>query len=315
MNTENQKVFFIIGIRRAGTSVMRQILSASEDISGVLFEPHPLWHSIQMQHFKRFKSPEHQAVLESFKKIGSHGKYVGAKFALNPGIDALDFLWIPRMFPQAKIIFMTRNINDVYQSYLNADKNTKRGAIPQTIYDPMFRWLEGWLWHIYDTTPDRTCWIHYDKLVENPLGEMEKIYACLGIKEIPSVAQIIHKPKNWKTKQGKKPSGEIGTLIKNGDSATVRIDDYGHAIPHVEKPSERYLRTGLSIPTLAEMNAKIERDKKIMSIPGPTEEGVQKEMAESGLDYYNAREKLREAAYGGKPPDGFSSWGDYFKAL
>ena len=71
----------------------------------------------------------------------------------------------------------------------------------------------------------------------------------------------------------------------------------------------------MSIPTLAEMNTKTERDKKITSIQGPTESEIKDEMVESGLDYYNARERLREKAYGGKPPDGFSSWGDYFKAL
>jgi len=246
MTMENLKVFFIIGIRRAGTSIMRQVLQESEDIEKVYFEPHPLWHAIQMQHFKRFKGPRYKEDIDNFLKVGTAGKYVGAKFALNPGIDAMDFLWIPRMFPMAKIIFMTRNINDVYQSYLNTDKNTKRGAIPQIIYDPMFRWLEGWMWHIYDTTPSRTCWIHYDKLVEDPLGEMSKIYECLGIKEIPGVPEIISKPKNWKTKPGKKPAGDEGKLIKSGDTKAANIDDFGHAIPE-EKPSERYLRTGMSI--------------------------------------------------------------------
>ncbi len=33
-----------------------------------------------------------------------------------------------------------------------------------------------------------------------------------------------------------------------------------------------------------------------------------------GETYYTAREKLRESAYGGKPPNGYSSWGDYWKS-
>lgn len=33
-----------------------------------------------------------------------------------------------------------------------------------------------------------------------------------------------------------------------------------------------------------------------------------------GESHYSARETLRERAYGGKPPDGFQSWGDYWKA-
>lgn len=31
--------------------------------------------------------------------------------------------------------------------------------------------------------------------------------------------------------------------------------------------------------------------------------------------WYTAREALREKAYGGKPPNGFQSWGDYWKAF
>lgn len=33
-----------------------------------------------------------------------------------------------------------------------------------------------------------------------------------------------------------------------------------------------------------------------------------------GHSWYTAREKLREQAYGGRPPGGFQSWGDYWKA-
>lgn len=46
----------------------------------------------------------------------------------------------------------------------------------------------------------------------------------------------------------------------------------------------------------------------------PTLEEIYKLMREQNLDFYNAREKLREKAYGGKPPEGFQSWGDYWKA-
>ena len=35
----------------------------------------------------------------------------------------------------------------------------------------------------------------------------------------------------------------------------------------------------------------------------------------SGESFYSAREKLREIAYGGKPPNGFDSWGTYWKCF
>lgn len=45
----------------------------------------------------------------------------------------------------------------------------------------------------------------------------------------------------------------------------------------------------------------------------PTEEEIRRLMESTGENYYNARERLREAAYGGKPPHGYGSWGDYWK--
>ena len=46
----------------------------------------------------------------------------------------------------------------------------------------------------------------------------------------------------------------------------------------------------------------------------PTEEEIRRYMKENNENYYNARERLREHAYGGKPPGGYSSWGDYWKS-
>jgi hypothetical protein len=47
----------------------------------------------------------------------------------------------------------------------------------------------------------------------------------------------------------------------------------------------------------------------------PTEKDIQARMELTGENYYGARERLREKAYGGKPPEGCSSWGDYWKSL
>jgi len=47
--------------------------------------------------------------------------------------------------------------------------------------------------------------------------------------------------------------------------------------------------------------------------PKVTEGAIRKLMEERNLSYYGAREKLREIEYGGKAPDGYASWGDYWK--
>jgi len=47
----------------------------------------------------------------------------------------------------------------------------------------------------------------------------------------------------------------------------------------------------------------------------PTDDEVMIYMKKHQENYYNARERLREKAYGGKPPNGYQSWGDYWKSL
>ena len=46
----------------------------------------------------------------------------------------------------------------------------------------------------------------------------------------------------------------------------------------------------------------------------PSNEEIEKYAKANKVDLYTAREKLREQAYGGKPPFGFQSWGDYWKS-
>lgn len=45
----------------------------------------------------------------------------------------------------------------------------------------------------------------------------------------------------------------------------------------------------------------------------PTEKQIKNKMKLEGKSYYNAREELRKL-YNGKVPDGYSSWGDYWKS-
>jgi hypothetical protein len=54
--------------------------------------------------------------------------------------------------------------------------------------------------------------------------------------------------------------------------------------------------------------------KELEACKEPTYYEIRQLEIESGLNYYNARERLREKAYGGKPPGGYSSWGDYWKS-
>ena len=47
------KLFFIIGLRRSGTSILRTLMLRHPDIGGIEFEPHDLWNAIELKHFPR----------------------------------------------------------------------------------------------------------------------------------------------------------------------------------------------------------------------------------------------------------------------
>ena len=201
---ENARLFILLGMRRSGTSIMRKIIAASPDVDTMLFEPHPLWHSIMMKHFKRFRGPEHHKRVETFRNSGRNGKVAGVKWALNPGIDSLDFIWLERVFPEAKFVIVFRDEDDTYQSYVNLDKNARRGAIPKHIYMPMFKWLEGCLWYFVDSNKDKAVAVNYEKVVEDPEKEMAKVWKLLGIRAPENLGSMIHKPENRKAEEKKK---------------------------------------------------------------------------------------------------------------
>jgi hypothetical protein len=45
----------------------------------------------------------------------------------------------------------------------------------------------------------------------------------------------------------------------------------------------------------------------------PSDAMIKDYMRIYGMNFYAAREKARKDAYGGKPPNGFSDWGTYWK--
>jgi hypothetical protein len=58
---------------------------------------------------------------------------------------------------------------------------------------------------------------------------------------------------------------------------------------------------------------EVERTKPKNEEPSDSE--VKEYMETNNENYYSSREALREKSYGGKPPSGYASWGDYWKAF
>ena len=213
--------FFIIGARRSGTSILRKIVGLSPGVEQILFEPHPLWHAVMMQHFSRFKSQPYKQTIDNFRPKGN-GTILGAKIALNPGIDAMDWVWLPRVYHKAKFIFIKRNSKDNYASYYHADKDSVRGIITERVYSPMYQWIWGSMFDFWKHNQTRAMIINYDKMIDSPLEETSQIWPFLGVAAPPDevITSMITAPENTtgkaliyrKMELGKKPEEEINLV-------------------------------------------------------------------------------------------------------
>lgn len=189
------KLFFVIGMRRSGTSILRTLLERNPDIAKVDFEPHPLWNAVDLAHFKRYENyPGVQRTLEDFRNRGRGDKWHGAKFALNPGVKALEWIWLPKTFPGSKIIFIIRNPQDTYQSYFKQDYQSVRGVLPEEIYTPSWHFIVDGFKRYAAANPDTACLVNYDELLLNLAREMSKCWRLLGVRGWTEFGDIIRPP-------------------------------------------------------------------------------------------------------------------------
>jgi len=191
------KLFFIVGVRRSGTSILRTLLQKHPKINSIDFEPHPLWFAVMMQHFDRFNDEDvWKRIVDDFKAKGKKDWH-GAKFALNPGIDALDWIWLDKVFEKPRFIFIKRSLMDSYKSYWSVDKDIRRGAIDENSYFPAFAFVQSTFEKFVCENPDRSCIIRFEELVEAPDRELRKITRILGLPNLRDMEKFIKKPKNW----------------------------------------------------------------------------------------------------------------------
>lgn len=189
------KLFFVIGMRRSGTSILRTLLEKHPKIAKVDFEPHPLWNAVDLAHFKRFENyPGVQETIEDFRRRGDGDKWHGAKFALNPGVKAMEWVWLPKTFPGSRIIFIIRNLVDTYDSYYKQDVDSVRGVIPWSIYLPFTELIFNGFNHYAKKNPETTCFVDYEKLLENPDLELQKAWKLLRMENMGGLSQYIKTP-------------------------------------------------------------------------------------------------------------------------
>ena len=189
------KLLFIIGIRRSGTSILRDLIAKHPDVAGIEFEPHDLWAAVDLKHFSRlYTKPRNQIwindTIGEFKRHGESGRYYGAKFALNPGVKALEWVWLKKTFPEAKFIFIKRDPQSTWNSYVKQDKGSVRGLITKDAYFPECM-------NIRDSFVDHlrtSILLTYENLLKNADKTLMPIWDWLELKHITGLNKYMKQP-------------------------------------------------------------------------------------------------------------------------
>jgi len=194
------KIVFIIGFRRSGTSFLRQLVKMSPDVEDILFEPHELLFSAQTIHIPRYQKSEYH--IKSIEKFKGHKKIFGAKIALNPGIEAMNWLWLEEKFDKPHYIFIMRKPEDTYDSWIKHETSV-RGIIPFDMYD-------AWWFHINvsfltfaQKNPERSVILTYEDLCRDANKTMDRVWKVLGLHSFDKdLNKLVKKGANYEKNSG-----------------------------------------------------------------------------------------------------------------
>lgn len=190
------KIVFIIGMRRAGTSILRTLVNLHPEVQNIEFEPHDLMYSVGTHHLQRYRNCRyHKDVINRFKHKGK--KYRGAKIVCNPYLSALGWKFLKKYYPGAKYIFTQRNWEDNYKSWYQTDKNSIRGVMPKELYKYFYDKINQTFKDYHKEHPNDSCILKYENLVANADKELKKAWKMLGIKEFTGLNKRMKKPTNW----------------------------------------------------------------------------------------------------------------------
>lgn len=200
MDNEGKKLVFVIGMRRSGTTILSELIRKHSEVGVIEFEPYELFQACALSEIRRYNDVAYfQKTIERYKRHNPK-RYFGAKFALNPGIEAMKWRLIAQVFPKAKFVFIKRGIKDTYDSWINVDKNSVRGICSFEMYLP-------WYWHIVEsfiefckTNLRKATIIDYEDLIRNADSEMERVWKILELESIKGLNGFMRKPKHWSNK-------------------------------------------------------------------------------------------------------------------
>lgn len=177
-------MFFLIGLRRSRTTLLKKLVEQSPDFPKICFEPHDFYYAMAMSPMKRYRN--YQALRNAYTN-----QYDGFKFALNPGICALEWKIIPQLYPNAKFVFIIRDPEETYQSYYKQDVNSYRGVIARNSYLLTARDVIKSFQTFSQNNKDQGIVIEDQTLVNSPDSTMEYVWDFLNLQKKPSISRLI----------------------------------------------------------------------------------------------------------------------------
>ncbi len=186
---------FLIGMRRSGTSIMRKLLNKAEGVN-LLFEPHDVWWALTAGQLPRFvDSAVTQKALSQWRGHLESCPIPGAKFALNPGIEAMEWRPLPKLYPEARFVFVRRNQRDTFASYYAEDHAEPRGAVPDVIHNWFHHSIYLDFLDFCQQHPKRAVLVEYENLLNTPEEALAPVWALLGV-DAPDIGGIVGVPRH-----------------------------------------------------------------------------------------------------------------------
>lgn len=181
--------FFILGMRRSGTSILRKIIEHAPGVASCEFEPRLLWWCITQGHLARFK--RHPAVVKELQRFDSLPGLHGCKFALDPG--QMSFYWrhCYLRWPRSRFIFIRRNHEDTYASYAKLDGDSVQGIVPPDIHAWFHMAIYNDFARFAKEYPNRAVFLEYESLLKDPGKTLAPAWALLGAKLPAKEARIM----------------------------------------------------------------------------------------------------------------------------
>lgn len=181
--------FFILGMRRSGTSILRKLIMQHPQVKNIAFEPNELFEVTERIGIQRYANNLY------FQQVFNTYKTANAKLVTNAGIEGMRWLNFPYYYQNKKFIFIIRNPESTYKSWVRVE-TSRRGNCSYEMYLP-------WYEHIVDSfrefayrNPNRATVMIYKYLLKDVDKELEKVWNLLGLEKMTGFQSQIRKPNN-----------------------------------------------------------------------------------------------------------------------